>query len=173
MPIDASLHDRLAHLERSQRRLQRIVLALIVTLAATLLIGAADERALEGRSLKLTDDAGHVRVLLTANNGVSLLDANGTPRAVLSIDGDGPGLVLSGATSRAILNINQDGPALAFTGTGGRLRSILAVVKGDPGLVFFDADEHERVELAVRGSAPHAALRNANGSAAWQAPAAP
>ena len=173
MPTDASLLQRLGHLERAQRRLQRLVLVLLLALVAALLLGATTDRALEGHSLKLTDDSGHVRVLLTAANGLSVLDASGAPRAVLGVDGEGPGLVLYGENSRAILNVNQDGPALAFTGPRGGLRAILALVKGDPGLVFYDAAEHERLELTVRGGAARGALRAVDGAPLWQAPAAP
>jgi len=173
MSSDASLQQRLAQLERSQRRLHRIVLGLSVGLAGALFLGAVDDRALEGHSLKLTDADGHVRVLLTATSGLSVLDPSGTPRVVLGVDADGSGLVLSGDNSRAILSVNRDGPALTYTGAAGHLRAILALMKGDPGLVFFDAEEQERLALAVHASAAQMLLRKADGAPAWQVPAAP
>jgi hypothetical protein len=173
MPSEASMQERLSQLERSQRRLRRVVLGLVVGLAGAWCVAAVDDRPLEGHALKLTDADGRVRVVLTASNGLSLLDAGGTPRVALGVDADGPGLVLSGDASRAILSVNADGPALTYTGAAGRLRAILALVKGDPGLVFFDADERERLALAVRGAAPQMALRNADGGTTWQMPARP
>jgi len=170
MPTDESLIERVTGLERAHRRLRRVTAALVLGLATTLLLGAAADRTLEGRTLKLTDDQGRVRVLLTTTTGLSFLDAEGRPRAVFGLDADGPGLVLYGESSRAILNLNRDGPALAFTGPRGALRAILALVKGDPGLVFFDAQERERLQLAVRDGGARGELRTADGGAVWRVP---
>lgn len=164
---------RLAALERSQRRLRALVGALVLALLSALLVGAGDDGVVTGRSLKLLDDQGRVRVLLTPASGLSFLDGAGKARAILGLDGDGgPGLVLYGDGSRAILNVNRDGPALSLTGARGGLRAILALVKGQPGLVFFDEQERERVHLAVAGGSGHGQLRDADGDTSWQVPAA-
>jgi len=171
--MDPAVAARLAALERSQRRLRGVVLALLLAALGALLAGAGDDGALTGRTLKLLDDQGRVRVLLTTASGLSFLDAGGRPRAVLGLDGDGgPGLVLYGDGSRAIFNVNRDGPALSLTGERGGLRAILALVKGQPGLVFFDDQERERVHLAVAGGSGHGQLRGADGDTTWQVPAA-
>ena len=173
MEAAPTLADRLAALERSQRRLRGLVLALAVALLGTLLVGAGDDGVLTGRTLKLVDDQGKVRVLLTPASGLSFLEPSGKARAILGLDGDGgPGLVLYGDGSRAILNVNRDGPALAMTGERGGLRAILALVKGQPGLVFFDGEERERVHLAVDAGNGHGQLRDAAGATTWQVPAA-
>lgn len=171
MSSDA-LAARLAALERSQRRLRHLVLALVLALLAGLLVGAGDDGVLVGRTLKLLDEQGRVRVLATPASGLSFLDADGKARAILGLDGaGGPGLVLYGDGSRAILNVNRDGPALTMTGERGVLRAILALVKGQPGLVFFDAAERERVHLAVDGGSGHGLLRDAEGGISWRVPA--
>ncbi|MDX2165854.1 MAG: hypothetical protein SF182_02280 [Deltaproteobacteria bacterium] len=172
MPTDESLSERVIRLERAQRRLHLLVTTLGLLLLATVVLGAtgAGDGVLRGRSLQLTDDQERVRVLLSATAGVSLLGPDGAPRAVLSLDGSGPGLVLYGSDSRAILNINPDGPALAFTAARGGLRAILASVRGAPGLVFFDAEERERLHLAVGADGARAALRGADGAVLWQQP---
>ena len=165
------LADRLAALERAHRRLQRAVVALVLVLLATLLLAAGDDGVLTGRTLKLVDGEGKVRILANAASGVSVLAADGRPRVIISEDGAGqPGVVLYGDHSRAILNINSDGPALAFTGPRGALRALLAVVRGDPALVFFADDDRERAWLGVRGGAAQAWLAGADGGIAWRAP---
>lgn len=170
----ADVAARLAALERAQRRLRGLVFALACAVIAALLVGAGDDGALTGRALKLLDDQGRVRVLLTPASGLSFLDAGGRPRAVLGLDADGaPGLVLSGDGSRAILNVNRDGPALTLTGERGVLRAILALVQGQPGLVFFDGAERERLHLAVDAAGSgQGLLRAADGGTTWQVPAA-
>jgi len=170
MPDDP-LARRLLALERAHRRLRRAVGALLLVLLGAALLGAADDGILRGRSLQLRDDQGRVRVLLAAATGLSILDTGGAPRAVLGLDGEGPGLVLYGDASRAILNVNRDGPALAFTGARGKLHAIFATVRGEPGLVFFDAQERERLQLAVRGGGGRGELRAADGAVSWRAPA--
>ncbi|HSP97215.1 MAG TPA: hypothetical protein VL049_08215 [Candidatus Dormibacteraeota bacterium] len=163
---------RLTALERSHRRLRSLVAALVVALLGAVVAGAGTDGVLVGRTLKLLDDQGRVRVLLTASSGISFLDAKGRGRAVLGLDGnDAPGLVLNGDDSRAILNVNPDGPALAMTGERGRLRAILALVKGQPGVVFFDREERERVRFAVDESGGgRGTLNGADGGPIWRIP---
>jgi hypothetical protein len=162
--------ERIVRLERSQRRLRGLLAALVLSVVALAVLGAADDGVLRGRGLQLKDEKDRVRVMLSAQTGLSLLGPDGAPRAVLSLDGSGPGLVLYGTDSRAILNVNQDGPALAFTGPRGSLRAILASVRGEPGLVFFNAEERERLHFAVRDGGAHAELRTDDGGAVWRMP---
>jgi hypothetical protein len=168
----AAVAARLAALERSHRRLRGLVLGLALALVTAVLLGAGDDGVVTGRTLKLLDDQGRVRVLLTPASGLSFLDAKGGARAILGLDGEGaPGLVLYGDASRAILNVNRDGPALALTGERGVLRAVLALVKGEPGLVFLDGEERERVHLAVEAGSGHGMLRAADGATTWRVPA--
>lgn len=170
MPSTDPILERIARLERSQRRLRGVLAAVVLSVVASALLGAGDGGVVRGHSLQLTDEQDRVRVLLSPQAGLSLLAPDGAPRAVLSLDGSGPGLVLYGSDSRAILNINQDGPALAFTGPRGSLRAVLASVRGEPGLVFFDSAEQGRLQLAVRGGAAHAELRDRDGDVDWRVP---
>jgi len=169
-PSEPTLVKRLETLERANRRLQRVALAALLLLTATALIAATDARSIEGTSFKLLDAEGKVRILMTAASGLSFLDANGTTRAILGLDGEGPGLVLYGDTSRAILNVNHDGPALAFTGTHGALRAVFGLVHNDPGLVLLDGEQRERAQLSVHGAAGAIALLGDDGKPLWQAP---
>ena len=162
---------RLTALERSHRRLRGLVAALVLALLASLLAGAGNDGVLAGRTLKLLDDQGRVRVLLTPTTGISFLDTKSRTRASLGLDNEGaPGLVLNGDDSRAILNVNADGPALAMTGERGKLRAILALVKGQPGLAFFDGEERERVRFAVVEGSGRAMLNDADGGTTWRMP---
>lgn len=162
---------RLTALERSQRRLRVLVLALAGALLAAFVVRGGKDDALVGRTLTLLDDQGRARVLLTPGSGLSFLDAQGRGRAVLGLDGNNaPGLVLNGDDSRAILNVNADGPALAMTGERGKLRAILALVKGQPGLAFFDGEERERVRFAVVEGGGRAMLNDADGGTTWRMP---
>jgi hypothetical protein len=168
-PSEPTLAARLKTLEGSHRRLQRVTLAALLLVAATVLIAATDERSLEGTSFKLLDSTGRVRILMTPTSGLSLLDENGKARAILSVDAQGPGLVLYGDASRAILNINHDGPALAFTGNDA-VRAVFALVQNDPGLVLFDGAQHERAQLTVHGNRGAITLVGNDGKPLWEAP---
>lgn len=162
---------RLAALERAHRRLRIVVVVLSLGLAAAVLLGAGDDGVLSGRTVKLLDDQGRVRVLLTTNTGFSFLDAAGRPRAGLGVEEDGtPALLLNGDASRAILNVNADGPALTFTGARGVLRAVLGVVKEQPGLALFDGQERERARVSVADGIGRAQLRAGDGAVTWQVP---
>lgn len=167
----AAVADRLAALERAHRRLRALVAALTLALLAALLLGAGGDGVLTGRALKLLDAQGRLRLLLTASTGVSFLDAAGRTRASLGLDPDGaPGLVLNGADSRAILNVDGAGPALTLTGAGGKLRAVLALVDGQPGLVFLDGEERERARFSVAAGGGRGLLRDADGGTTWRVP---
>ena len=166
--VPASLSARIAQLERSLQRTRRITGAILSLFGATLLVGAATpapNRTLELNSLKIVDAEGKVRLLLTAATGLSVLDADGTTRASLGVDGDGPGLILFGGKSvgRAILNVNRDGPALSFTGADNALRAIFALIPSGPGVVLFDEQQNERATLSVRGRSGTLEIKDANG----------
>jgi hypothetical protein len=170
MPTD-DITARLATLERAHRRLRRLVGVLILALLATFLVGAATDGVLVGRTLKLLDEQGRVRVLVSASTGISFVDTKGRTRGSLGLDGEGaPGLVLNGDASRAVLNVNRDGPALTLIGDRGALRAILALVSDQPGLAFFDGEEHERARIGVVDGNGRAFVRGADGGMTWRAP---
>lgn len=162
------LAARLAHLERSHHRWRRLTAVALLALAAFALVGATTPaaRTLELSTLKIVDGDGKLRVLLTPTSGLSFLDAEGRPRAILGIDAQGPGLMLYGekGEGRATLSVNHDGPGLIFTGAGGALRTVLALLRDAPGLVFYDAQEQERVTLAVQGGGGALELKDATGN---------
>lgn len=166
----AAVADRLAALERAHRRLRALVAALTLALLAALLLGAGGDGVLTGRALKLLDAQGRLRLLLTASTGVSFLDAAGRTRASLGLDPDGAGPALNGADSRAILNVDGAGPALTLTGAGGKLRAVLALVDGQPGLVFLDGEERERARFSVAAGGGRGLLRDADGGTTWRVP---
>ncbi len=165
-----ALAERLARLERAHHRVKRLTLSAFLLLAAATLIAARSSSTLEGTSLKLLDAQGKVRILMSPASGLSFLDDRGKPRAILGVDGEGPGLVLYGDTSRAILNVNHDGPALAFTGARGTLRAVFALVPDGPGLVLYDGEQRERAQVSVRGGAGAIAVLGDDGRPVWHAP---
>jgi hypothetical protein len=169
MPTD-DITARLATLERAHRRLRRLVGVLILALLATLLLGAATDGVLVGRTLKLLDEQGRLRVLVTASTGISFVDtkaARAEPRARRR------GRARPRAQrrrERAILNVNRDGPALTLIGNSGALRAVLALVSDQPGLAFFDGEEHERARIGVVDGNGRAFVRAADGGMTWRAP---
>jgi hypothetical protein len=167
---DDDLLVRIARLEHSQRRLQRFGIGTVLVLAAVVAWLVVARRAIEASSLRLVDDQGRVRVLLTVASGLSFLDADGKARAILGVDQQGPGLALFGDQSRAILNVSANGPALVYTGALGKVRSIFTLLPDGPGLVLYDAQEQERAAVAVHDDGPHLQLLGADGKETWAAP---
>lgn len=171
-----ALEQRLAALERSHRRLRRITAAAFVLLFGVATLGMAADRTppetLVAKSIQILDDAGRLRMLINARAGVSLLDEEKRPRAVLSVDHSGPGLALYGTSSRggALLNVNGDGPALSMRDNAGRTRALLAAIDQGPALILSDENEHERIALVQRAGVANVGILDPHGAYTWKAP---
>ena len=169
-----ALEARIAQLEQGQSRLRRITIALFAALVAAAGLGmAADQKpdqTIVAKSLQLVDNQGRLRVLINARAGVSLLDEKSRPRAVLSIDGSGPGLALYGKSSQvgAILNVNSDGPALAMRDNGGHTRAMLTAIDHGPALILSDEHDRERITLIQSGGGASVGILDSSGSYTWR-----
>lgn len=103
-PLDA-LTQRVAHLERDNRRLKRIGALLVLGLAASMLIGSVLPKSpiIEAETFVLKDGAGRARAILGADPspgdggltlGLFLYGPNGEDRARLATRAGGTELVL-------------------------------------------------------------------------------
>ena len=188
------LEQRLARLERTNRRMKRIGALVLVVAAAVLLSGAAqgkDLPHLEVGSLTLKDKAGKMRASLRARADgpvwLALFDKDEKTRARLFAAADGrPRLALLGKAGerQATLTVFADGsPGLLLHDKDGKPRATLTVVAdGSPSLALFDKDGNQRATLGVTGtvhkrtgaetktSAGTLTLFDAKGDVLWQAP---
>ncbi len=122
------LEQRLARLERANRRMKRIGALVLLMAAVVLLSGQAKGKAplpdLEVGSLTLKDKDGKSRVVLFApahgSPGLSLYDKDGQVRVRLTVHWDGL-------------------PALYLYDKDGKTRMRLVVEGGLPRLTLFDA----------------------------------
>ena len=171
------LEQRLARLERGNRRMKRIGTLVLLAAGVVLLSGQAKGKALpdlEVRSLTLKDTDGKARARMDAiadgTVGLVLLDKDGKARAELTVDTDGaPGLALfdKTGTMRTWLSMEADGlPSLFFYDkdeevrallgpevglallTGGKVRVTLGVRADSPALMLIDKDK-TRASLRV------------------------
>lgn len=168
----AALSDRVATLERSNRRLRAVVSTIAAAATAFATLAMAGDQVITAREVRLTDDSGKPRVLLSVRAGLSMLDAQSRPRVVLSVDNDGPGLALYGESSRVgmIANVNHDGPALNMRDNKGRVRAMLAAIDEGPGLIFWNSNEEESAALISRDSGGSLMLADSHGQSKWRAP---
>jgi len=169
-----AIEQRIAALERANRHLTRLVLVLLIPAAALVLLGAGKvpPGTAVAKSIHVVDENGKVRILINPRAGISLLDKEGRPRAVLSVDDTGPGLAMYGTSSKAgtILNVNDDGPALAMRAIDGSTRALLAEIAAGPALILSDANERERLALMQRGDRTDATVIDRSGKIVWRAP---
>jgi hypothetical protein len=98
-----------------------------------------------------------------------LVDENGSPRARLSVDKDGPRLSLldENGKSRARLAVGKDGPRLSLRDANGKTRARLSVAEfssGQPGLCLFDENGKERVMLDMTKDGLGLRLADGNGN---------
>lgn len=176
------LNRRIADLERSRRWARNLVLlltCLLVSVAAgrdgvssSPAAGAtpgSGRDILVAEEVHLRDAGGRLRVLISARAGISLLDEDGRPRAVLSLDASGPGLLLYGETSRtgSSMTVSGDGPAMAMRDGGGRTRILLAAIDDGPALLLSDENERERIALVQRRGQAEMQIIDATGVTQW------
>ncbi len=171
---EISIETRLADLETAHLHLKRFVVSLLAAGVALASLGAAKTPpgTTVAKALHLIDDQGKVRILINPRAGVSLLDEEGRPRAVLSLDNTGPGLALYGTSSKTgtILNVNEDGPALAMRDNDGRTRALLAAIGPGPALILSDEKERERIALIQQGEKSSMSVIDRRGTIVWRAP---
>ena len=178
------LEQRLARLERANRRMKQIGTLVLLVAAAMLVSGAAND--LEVGSLALKDKDGNTRAHLAMVDGtprLALFDKAGKTRARLH---GNPGLALfdKDGEARAHLIVFADGsPSLAFFDRAGKVRAMLGThADGSPGLRLADKDGKTRATLGVtttleertgaetKTSAGTLTLYDAKGDVIWQAP---
>lgn len=167
-----TLADRVAALERSNRRLKAAVSSMVAAGIALSTLAVSGSTTIQAKAIHLLDENGKPRLLLSVRTGLAMLDAKNRPRIVLGIDGEGPGLSLYGENSQVgmIANVNHDGPALAMRDAAGRTRALLAAIDQGPGLILWNDDGKEGAALVSRGKGGSLTLADNQGRTNWHAP---
>ena len=130
-----TLEERLARLERKSRRLT-LALSLAGGMLAALVV--------------LAVAAGMAPAVTSAPETVMarkflLVDAQGMPRATLSVSEQGPGLWLydEKGTYRAGLGVNANGTGLMLRDDKGHNRAVLCIAEKGPELTLYDENGKE------------------------------
>ena len=151
-----NLEQRLARLERANRRMKRIGALVLVVAAAALLSGAAQGKELphlEVASLTVKDQDGDVRAKLSpleTGASLNLYDKGGKTQAEFRTVADvGSGLILAGKDGvQATLTVGAGSSALDLYDKDGKVRAGLTVLgDGSPSLLLFDKEETPRAVL--------------------------
>jgi hypothetical protein len=84
--------------------------------------------------------------------GLAIYDANGTPRAIVSVPPEGPRLLLSdaGGKLRAEVVVDPGGPRLSLSDADGKLRAEVVVDGDGPALRIYQSDGEIAVALSWR-----------------------
>jgi hypothetical protein len=160
------LSERLARVERENRRLRRIGAVVLAGLAAVVLLGQAGPgnvgRTVEAEQFVLRDAGGKVRAVLhTRADGsphLDFRDAAGGARASLGLLGDVAGLSLTDKAGNGgvVLHTQLDGrPSLTFTDrNGGRRMTLFLSHDGSSTLAFSDRHRASRMVLNAIDNGP-------------------
>lgn len=131
------LAARLDRLERANRRWRVASLTLVAALGCLTLVAADNKdaklRAIDASAIRIWDDSGHLRAVLSSSNSrsaaLALISAQGKVCATLGCGKDGsPGLEMSSHNGkvRMRLEAREDGrPMLEFVDNAGHLLSAL------------------------------------------------
>lgn len=139
---------RLAKLERQNRRMKQAGLAVLVLATALVTIYATQPvpQKITAQEFDVVDNAGRVRVKVGMLSGVPIIglsDAQGKPRAEISVDASGL-------------------PSVALADAQGKARTEMVVDSaGVPSIALFDAHENKRIELVEAVDGPHLSLNDA------------
>ena len=134
-----SIEERVARLERQNRRLKQGLAAVVLVVAGAVIMGATKQTGLgetiEAQAFVVKDKSGKIRALL----GVS----KSSEPTLQFYDKDGKW--------RAILGVNKDAePTLQFYDKDGKRRAALGVTKDDEStLRLLDKDGKQRANLGV------------------------
>ena len=150
MAFETEMRDRFNRMERELRRWRRGAL-LVLALAGVGIAGAmanpAEKGELRIRTLRIVDDAGKDRIVLTAEPKVpdmTFLDPSGQSRLTLDIAEDHkPVLLFSDAGSKSSclsLAIDNGSPLLELVDPATRKRVSFSVPKGGPMIRVFGED---------------------------------
>ncbi|MFB3786639.1 MAG: hypothetical protein ACE15F_09730 [bacterium] len=160
------IHTRLDQLERQNRRLKQGMFWLMSFFGALLFMGQspAEEKSLSAERIMAVRPDGGERAVLMAT-GLSLLDKNGIPRAMLSHDESGSAISFHDEKRNAVALIRVDdlGPQLSFYDRNGRVRVVLDLHGEESLLSFFDENERGRVALGLDPNQVGLLVRDATG----------
>ena len=162
-PEEAGLQtvmERLAKVERQNRRVKAVGTAALTLLAGALLMGVAAPtgESVEARAFVLRDDAGQVRAQLAmkeAGPELTFFDARERAQVRLLATDDSRGLYLSDRDDRTRLSlvVSDGGPRLSLSNAEGRPQAELGVKEQGPSLVLYDTHRVGRVWLHANDSA--------------------
>jgi len=162
-----ALAVRLERLEKQNRRIRGIGIALLVLAAALVLMAQTPgHRTVEANEFVLKDANGTVRGRWSVGEygpGFALLDANDKARVVLNVlDPTGAGLILSDASGkgRAGFVATVNGPVLNLTDANGKDRVLLTAddTEDSAGLLLYDKEGNQPVRLSVGAGRAHLIL---------------
>lgn len=167
-----AVKQRLAKLERQNRRMKLSAIASLVIVGAVMLTGQTSRQStpseLRARSFILVDAQGRQRAILDLKKdepGLALLDENGNVRALLSLVPEGPILDLIGTDGKSAARVDSllNQPGLVLLDANRNVRAGLTMNPLGPGLDIADASGGLRASLEAGSNGPALALFDANG----------
>lgn len=180
--MSTTLEERVALLERGQRRWRGLTFAALVLAGASLAVLVTEgtgHRKLRASSLSIIDSSGRVVATLAAENGGPLLRMHSEETGASLLLGalpDDLGLAISDATRpRVYLAFGKDGfPALSMSDKAGRTRLLAGLDKETSGespfLQLRDASGRVRIYALVTTKA-HFLVRDEAGKPSLDVPA--
>jgi len=148
MSVEATVEERFARLERSNKRLKAGVLAFGTLLTAVVIIGAAAPtpapKTLVATRFLLVDATGKTRAELSANDkstALQLLNLDGSRAWVLAAGSSGNGLILSDTSGKTRANLIASGDGTA---------NFAMMKEGSPHEAFYVTDNPQGTALAIR-----------------------
>lgn len=152
--MNDSANERLARLERENRRMRIAGALILIAFVGIFLLGQATEPKVPGRvstrQLDIVDKDGNVRISIGSDDAgyaaINLVDKQGKDRGSFGMDPDGtPAVVIGDAVGklRADFGTDRDGaPMMRLFDSSGKIRVTIELDSGgQPALSLNDGDE--------------------------------
>lgn len=156
-----SVEMRIDRLERAIRAHRIVVAALVLAFAGAMMLEHRRVRVpqLETRGLSVVDSQGRTRIALGRFErdafGLSLADAEGHPRALFELQGDGsPRLSFANPSGQSLaeLTVFQDAPRMSLTNVDGvEFFSLSVEMDGSSRLSLLDQRGQSRINIGASG----------------------
>jgi hypothetical protein len=150
-----SIEERLERLEKQNRWLRMLVLALIFLAGGGVMLSVVSGVRAQAPAWKRTVEAGKF----------VLRDSSGKTRAMLGMIPTGPVLRMydTSGTPRAALSVSEVGAGLGLYDTSGQMRAVLDMFAGNQNLTLLDASGAQLARLDGSADGPSLTLQDSGG----------
>jgi hypothetical protein len=172
------LVERLEKIEKTNRRLKCLLLAVCGTVLSLFMAGHFERKVeaaegpgqvLEAQELRIKDSHGNLRAQIRAGEdsvGFVLYGNNNQEQIAIAAGPQANGLQIHAPNDKTSIGLigSNDGPSVGFYDSSRTVRAFLALENNNPSLSLYDRAGNARTSLSLSGDGPSLTLNDVDGS---------